>query len=120
MTVELGIAVTGKVFAAGEDTALVEPMRECERVLDHAIRRAPERAISDHRIERIRVDVEDWRKVQVDANRTQLPAEDGGRVPGQCRTRCGGERSHRRKSQHGFTETGDATTFLVDAHQDGE
>jgi hypothetical protein len=63
VAVEVGIAVTGEVLAARQHAALVKPFCECERVLDDGARRISERAIANHGVEWVRVDVEDWREV---------------------------------------------------------
>jgi hypothetical protein len=118
VTIEIGVAVAWKVFAARQDASVVKSLGEGKRVLDHVVWRSAERAVTDYWVVRVCVDIEHRREIQVDSYRAQLLPENHCGVPGQTRVASCCQGTHRREPKHGFAETSHATAFLIDTDQD--
>ena len=67
VAVQVCVAMSGKVFSAGDDTFVKEALHEGEGVVADALRRGAEGAFADDGIVRIGMDVEDGGKIEIEA-----------------------------------------------------
>ena len=74
MGVDVGIAMPGKMLAAGDDFFRFHGLYEGQRRRDHGVRRLPKSAFADHRIFGVGVNIEHGREVEVDAERCEFAA----------------------------------------------
>ena len=81
--VDVGRAVAGKVLRAGGDPSRLQPGHERGDVAGDQRGVGAERADSDHRIERVDVDIGDRSEIQRDAGRAQLFGEGAGDLLGE-------------------------------------
>jgi hypothetical protein len=67
VAVEVGVAMSWEMLPAREHSACVKPIGEGECMLNDQARCVSERAVADHWVVRVGIDVEHWSKVQVEA-----------------------------------------------------
>jgi hypothetical protein len=118
--VEVGVAVAREVFATAQDAALAQPPREGAGLRDHGARIGPERAIADHRVLRVGIDVENWSEVDRKAERAQLAPQQFAATPREGRVSQRAKRPHRRQFEHRGTQPGDPPPLLIDRDQEGQ
>ena len=81
----------------------------------HVLGPIGQRAIANHRVLRIGVDVENGRVVEVDADGAQLGRERGGEARGQRLVAASSQRRHRRPFGERPLQARDAPALLIDA-----
>ena len=114
------VAVPRKMFSARRDTTGVEARGEREREACDVFGRLPERAIADHRIGGVRVDVEDGREAARKPQRREIGAQHFARFASHRDAALHArERGHRRQRDHGRAQASDPSAFLIDAHECG-
>ena len=112
----VGIPVAREVLGACRDVLLQSGDHRCtER--GHDLRIAGERAVADHGVREVRVDVDHGREVDVEARAAHLcaePSADRAHVVG----RALAELAHRRKRLESLGQPCDAAAFLVDREEE--
>ena len=114
VAVDARVAVTGEVLGAGGDAFRLEPGEERTRVSCDELRRAAETAVADHGVGRVRVDVDDRREREIDAQVGELAAERVCHRGGEGEIIVLAEPAHRRPRCPPVAQTLHAATFLVD------
>src|SRR5213594_3696008 len=118
MRIDGRVSVTGEMLAAGNDTRPLQPVRDGNTETGDGARMRSERTVADHRVLRIRRDVEHWREVDVDSDAPQLLAHrDPLPIREVRRARLAHDR-RRRELREGLTEPQDAATLVVDGDED--
>ena len=114
-----GVAVAGKVLAAGRHAVGLQCPDNHGPQPRHLIRALRQRPVADHRVLKVRVNVEHRRKVEGDADRRQLGRERRREPLGQRLVAATTQRRHGRPFGKRRAEPRDAPTLLVDAHPRG-
>ena len=117
VAVDLGVAVSGKVLAAREHVGPLQAAHERDAGAHHGARVGAERAIADDRVFGLRVDVEDRREVEVEADGAELGPDRGRRRHHQVEVAERRELAHRGKSERRRRQAHHAAAFLIDADE---
>ena len=75
VAIGFGVAVAGEVLDAGHDSGLLHPANLCLGEQGDAVRIAPQRALADDGVARIGVDVDDGRKIDMDAEHARFSGQ---------------------------------------------
>ena len=110
-----GVAVTGKVLAAGGDPLALQRFDDHPPQTRDVFGALGQSAVADHRIARVRVDVEYRREIERDADRPELGGKRARESGRQLRVAAAPERQHRRPQGEWGLEACNATALLVHA-----
>ena len=121
MAVLVRVSMTREVLSAGQHSSALQPPSPGQRVSNHPLRFMPERAVTDDRVGRIGVDVQDRREVEVES---EAPELSPGQRSGALRPlKVIGAREVTRRGHGGDLramrrlESLDASPFLVDREE---
>jgi len=115
--VAAGVAVSREVLGTGGHARVAETRRERHAERRDPLRLRTERALADHGVVRVRVDVEHRCKVEVDADGPELPPDHATVRPGELRIAVLPQRAKRRQRREAVAQARHVAAFLVDAHE---
>ena len=116
MRVGAGIAMPGKVLAACGDAILLQHLDEDLAKPRDFLRCVSERAVANHRVLGVGVNIENGCVVERDADRLQLARERHGKPPCQLLVGAAAERHHWRPLGERGLQPRDPPALLVDTH----
>jgi hypothetical protein len=103
------------VLSAGGDSGTLQRLDHNAPESRHVLRFFAKRAIADHRVLRVRVNVEHRRVIQIDADRFELGGECRGEPPCEFLVTGAPERVHRGPDGERVPQSSDAPPLLVHA-----
>ncbi len=116
MRVDRGVAVPGKMLAAGGDALGLQRLDDNRTDPRHILRPLGQRAVANRRVVAVGEDVEHRGEVERDADRPQFRGQRPGEPLRQTVVAAPAERPHRRPDGERALEPRDAAPFLIDAH----
>src|SRR5262245_11400001 len=108
------------MFPAGNNSAIAQPMNPLLAERDDFLRVGSERAITDYRIFRVRVDIQHRREIQVDSHRGEFCSGCAGDFVGELDVSGFAKTRSRRKVGERFGEPMNSSPFLIDGDERGQ
>src|SRR5580765_6040211 len=116
MRIAVRVSVSRKVFAAGRDARRLQPANHGTPECGREVRALGQRAIADDGVRGVRMDVEDRRVVEVDADGRELRRERRRKTLRQLLVAAPAQRDCRRPLGERLLQPGHPPAFLIDAH----
>lgn len=116
MRVDARVAMAGEVLAARRDAVRLERPNDDRAQPRHLLRTLTERAVADHGILGIGMNVEDRRKIEGDPDGPQFDGERAGKILGEAIVAALPQRAHRGPFGEGTPQPRDASALLIDRH----
>ncbi|MEM6750724.1 MAG: hypothetical protein AAF612_09665 [Planctomycetota bacterium] len=117
VAVDVGVAVAREVLGARRDALLLHAPDQGRAQLGHAVRVGAERAVADHRVRGVGVQVEHRGEVQVEAGGPQLAPDQTAQGASPLGVAQAAELTHRRRRRKPPGQTHHAAALLVDHQQ---
>ena len=117
VAVGFGIAVAGEVLDAGHDSGLLHSANLCLGEQGDAVRIAPQRALANDGVARIGVDVDDGRKIDVDAEHARFSGEGAAVAAREPCVACGPQGQRPRQARQTVQSHRSAPFGILRHHQ---
>src|SRR5499426_4322807 len=107
------------MFPAGDNSAIAQPMNPLLAECNDFLRVGSERAVTDYRIFRVRIDIQHRREIQVDSHRGEFCSGCAGHSVGELDVSGFAKTRSRRKVGEWFGKPMNSSPFLIDGDERG-